>query len=395
MPYMRESTVKAAGLSWDSFPAPTPEAATWQPDPESVPGTGRLPDPRFDRYLPTDRQRQALKRERLLTDGLTGSVSNGSLTTANSTRVGNWPAPMPRAHYLPRASAPGPSIEQSTSTTPSTPPPANESLQTSRVVSKIAAMPDLKVGSSIQRANQITETTPPVNKPLQTSQMVSETAAMPDLKTGSSVKLANQINEKISRFQAPLDRPVSRPATSTSRDSESTGTTSVPSWALPLAHLLEDSPPKVSLPSHRRDKPVTLTSMSTPPHLRDQVHAVNIIAAKTMEDSDQEHSIGIAHDSSSSPEDGTRPTQMAKDVKTHLTLLESLIPEKPIRTSQSHQRFLHTKLINFMEDEMDMHKRTTRRELQKLSDEEFASFFNEIVSKHESVWALQQKHGQD
>ncbi|KAF1934373.1 uncharacterized protein M421DRAFT_502 [Didymella exigua CBS 183.55] len=66
MPYMKFSASKVADLSWDSFAAPTPGAEEWQPDPDSVPIAGGLPNPRFNKSPLTQQQKQALKRDKLL-----------------------------------------------------------------------------------------------------------------------------------------------------------------------------------------------------------------------------------------------------------------------------------------------------------------------------------------
>lgn len=40
---------KVAEVSWGGFAAPTPEAENWQPDPDSIPVAGGLPDLRLNK----------------------------------------------------------------------------------------------------------------------------------------------------------------------------------------------------------------------------------------------------------------------------------------------------------------------------------------------------------
>jgi len=55
-----------------------------------------------------------------------------------------------------------------------------------------------------------------------------------------------------------------------------------------------------------------------------------------------------------------------------------------------HWRYLQTKLVSIMEDEMDMQSRTTRRKLQTMSDNDLESYFDRTVSMHKLAWNLKQ-----
>ena len=226
-------------LSWDAFPEPTPEAENWRPDPGSVPVTGNLPDPRFNKNLLTERQRMGLKRERRF--GLAiDSVSEGTRAsspmahttgTSTTTNVGSWPAPALRSTGLPRTLA----------------PPTSHLILTPSEAPKV------------------------VETPLPTPAMACTSTP----KTTTLAKFADSCKGTMetSPAQPPLQRPYTPAASVTSQRSESSDKTSVPAWARSLAHLLGESPPKLtplsrSLPV--QDQHATLPSMSTPPHLRKQ-----------------------------------------------------------------------------------------------------------------------------
>ncbi|KAF9698713.1 hypothetical protein EKO04_002922 [Ascochyta lentis] len=113
MPFIKNTAVKATELSWDAFPEPTPETDGWRPDPDSIPVAGKCPDPRLHKNALTERQKLAIKRERLLgvvKDDFATSV--GVIPPTNSTYmatapvgVGKWAVPAPRATGSSRAFA--------------------------------------------------------------------------------------------------------------------------------------------------------------------------------------------------------------------------------------------------------------------------------------------------
>lgn len=59
---------------------------------------------------------------------------------------------------------------------------------------------------------------------------------------------------------------------------------------------------------------------------------------------------------------------------------------KPVSTSRMYQRYLQTRLISIMEDEMDVQGRTTRRELHAMDDKTFESHFGRTMSMHKNTW---------
>jgi hypothetical protein len=238
------------GLSWDAFPAPTPEAEEWKPDPDSVPVAGGLPDPRFNKDPLTQQQKKAFKRDKLLGLYLDGPSESTTVTstassvsrTSIATGVGSWPAAAPRAKGYPRALAP--SVPHPLFSSPPSPPP--ESVAQAEAVTKDPAKTlatKLEVAMSSQHAHGCKGTT--------------ETLPVQQL------------------FQ----RPHSPPMSTDSQASESSSKTPIPAWARKFEHLLNESSPKElalqSAPLGRSPLPQPIQAapvkfVSTPPHLRKQ-----------------------------------------------------------------------------------------------------------------------------
>lgn len=79
------------------------------------------------------------------------------------------------------------------------------------------------------------------------------------------------------------------------------------------------------------------------------------------------------------------------------TLLESFIPKELASSAQEHRRYLDAKLISLMEDEMDMQRRTTRRELHNMTDKAFDSHLARTMKSHGDIWEAERndsKHGE-
>lgn len=231
---------KVSELSWDGFPEPTPEAESWQPNPDSVPMTGGLPDPRFNRNPLTERQRMGLKRERLLgtsSDGLTPSTGTSSFEpskkSANtSVSTGRWPMPVPRATGYSRASA----------------PVANE------------AQNSIFARTSTKKPIEALPTT------LQLAPKSSSTATIARKSTDSAKGTMEMLSA-----QPLICRPQTPSPIVSSQMFESPPKTHTPLWARPLAHLLDESsstPDPQSRTLMPQDRSAKLPSASVPPHLR-------------------------------------------------------------------------------------------------------------------------------
>ena len=82
-----------------------------------------------------------------------------------------------------------------------------------------------------------------------------------------------------------------------------------------------------------------------------------------------------------------------QDLGVQRALLESFIPQEPDPSSSisGHQRYLNTRLVTLMEDEMDMAARTTRRELREMSDKELESHLAKTTSMHKTHLKLKQR----
>ncbi|KAF2625896.1 hypothetical protein BU25DRAFT_472689 [Macroventuria anomochaeta] len=368
MPYVR-GAAKAIELSWDAFPKPTPESESWQPDPDSVPIAGGLPDPRFNKDPLTERQKMALKRNKrhgFATDDLNTSTCFSSpaafISRINTpTGVGSWPAPAPRATGLSRVFAP-PAVQHPIFTTPETLKPAKEA---------VAA---------------------PTMAPL-FDQVTTTARWFTNGSEGSTETLP---------VQPLFQRPHTPAASITSQQSESPTKTPAPAWARSLAHLLGEPPPKLaplSQPLPALNQPATLPPASTPPHLRKQRLAAKTESTKAtavskstnvtgQETFTRQDDIGPVH----YPAEGdAEPIKMVEGLNVQKTLLESFIPKKPVSSFQDHRRYLNTKLISIMEDEMDMQTRTTRQQLQGMSDSEFDSHLAKTTYMHKLSWEVKQR----
>lgn len=397
-----------ADLSWDTFPAPTPEAEEWQPDPDSVPVAGALPDPRFNKDPLTVQQKQALKRDKrlgLFLDGPSESTAVPSFTSSVSktgtiTGIGSWPVAAPRATGYPRA------------LTPSVQHPLFSSSEPLKIAETAAAAPAKTPASTPKTA------TP--SQPTNISKGTMETLPVRPL------------------FQRPHTPPMSV----ASQASESPPKTHTPAWARVLEHLLGDSPPRkaplrkappqlapLSQPPSAQ-APAPASSVSRPPHLRKQTQSFSSTAAPiatlghcldSVEGTDAQRVKAqpttlsatpsldlLRHTQDNSAATRLEPTSVvevgtasfitvhvsgntAQELKVQKSLLESFIPKKTAASSEEHERYLKARLIGFMEDELDMSSRTTRRQLNDLSEKEFEAYFTKTKSVHKVKWEIKQK----
>jgi hypothetical protein len=76
---------------------------------------------------------------------------------------------------------------------------------------------------------------------------------------------------------------------------------------------------------------------------------------------------------------------------TQKTLLESLIPKNMASSSNEHQRYLKGKLISIMEGEMDLQKRTTRKDLRSMSDGKLEEHLARVTAAHKLLWEVEQR----
>jgi hypothetical protein len=81
-------------LSWDAFPEPPPEAATWKRDPAYIASPGQLKDPRFnkDRY-----EAGRLKATRKDAARLSSASPMSSASGSNNLNAGKWPPQVRRS----------------------------------------------------------------------------------------------------------------------------------------------------------------------------------------------------------------------------------------------------------------------------------------------------------
>ncbi|KZM19655.1 uncharacterized protein EKO05_0004351 [Ascochyta rabiei] len=375
MPYMKSAAAKATELSWDAFPEPTPDSDRWQPDPDSIPVAGYRPDPRFNKDPLTEKQKLALMRGRRFgvansCSATSSGVSSPTTSISTSIGVGKWVVPAPRATGLPRACI----------------PTINDNLH-----------------SSITTQHEAPH---------------SVKAVHPAPKGITEAPLA----------PAPFQCPLAPAKSASSQRSQLPTKTATPEWARPLAHLLSESPPKpVSScqPLLVQVRSATTPSTSTPPHLRKQAKSSCWTAAQTSPSKHQPGSLNKTNLESAHPEptkatpvnkpansknlkqlahhynltQTQRPTsadgvalRLGDELQVQKKLLESFIPKISDLSIQQHRRYLNRKLISLMEDEMDMRRRTTRKELQNMSEKELESHLARTTSMHRLACDDEQKN---
>lgn len=83
-----------------SFPPPPPEAENWQPDPDSIPLPGSLPDLRLNKKS-LDPRWGAFKREAMKADRLATASPSPSSNGSEMRSLGSWPIPLARQTGLP------------------------------------------------------------------------------------------------------------------------------------------------------------------------------------------------------------------------------------------------------------------------------------------------------
>ncbi|KAF3035445.1 hypothetical protein E8E12_005232 [Didymella heteroderae] len=366
MPYVK--ALEATGLSWDAFPAPIPEAESWQPDPDSILFAGRLPDARFNKDPLTAPQKKAFKRDKLLGlffDGPSenpGVASTRSSVSRNSisTGVGGWPVVAPRATGYPRA----PSPPRATEPPENTPPPAFEEAAASKRADNYKCT---------------METLPP--QPL------------------------------FPRLQTP-------PMSIASEAFESPTKTTTPVWARKLEHLLgepslKDSPleaaPLARPPCAQAAPPATLASK--PPHLRRyrilRTTSTPVTTLKSRFDGvevagvpqTEQHltapsevllSSSISHVRNPSTVASLVPIGLLEETAVQKRPPESCIPQKLTSSSEEHERYLKIKLINIMEQDMDMFTCTTCRDMNRMKDKELDTHFTKTKLMHRLTQEIRQ-----
>lgn len=393
-----------AEVSWGGFAAPTPEAENWQPDPDSIPVAGGLPDLRLNKHPLTTQQKQALKRDKLLGLYCHGHNESNTVTltassasrSSSSTRAGNWPAAVPRATGHPGSLVPSiahPLFSPCEATVPA--------------------------GAAIEAAE---ETSAPVFKSVTTSKPTGKLKG-----TMETLPL-----------QPLFQRPQTPPTSTASEESESPAKTPTPAWARKFEHLLRDSSSSEadtnSAPLNREHasppaQAAPVKSSSRPPHLRKQQSASTaptLVAALRSRSSDLEAtgalqeklqptappkvlpSSSVSHSRNLSEVTDSDATNLVKvsslDVMTTYAnanatqniavqkrLLESFIPKRPSPTSDDHECYLKGKLVSALEEGMGMSQRTTRRELHNMNDAELETNLTKVKAMHKLSWEFKQR----
>ncbi|KAJ4992701.1 hypothetical protein SVAN01_01747 [Stagonosporopsis vannaccii] len=335
MPYVR-GPAKAEELSWDKFSAPEPEAATWTPDPNSVPAAGSQPDTRFNKNSLAGQLKQAQKSEKLRFRAV-GSSNDRPATspTINPNRAGRWPTPIARTIVSPSASF----------------------RHTRPVTSATTEVPLLLLKTPLDCA----------------------------LEVASSLNCAFRARDTMDLLsvQPPSDKPPTPPSNVSSPVDVSSDDTVIPAWALPLEQLLLMPSPKPSLTSRAEQEQrqsTVLPSVSITPHLRVTTSTRALLGSRISR-------------LDSTGQDGfieQEQVVMPDDIQLQRKLLKKLIPEESVASLCTHKRYLQTKLISIMEEELDIKSRTTRRELSAMSDDDFKAYFRRTVTMHKLTWHTKQ-----
>jgi hypothetical protein len=75
-----------------------------------------------------------------------------------------------------------------------------------------------------------------------------------------------------------------------------------------------------------------------------------------------------------------------QDIDLQRALFESLLSRKPASSVQHHDRYLDSKLLGIMENELDLAYRTTHRQLRDMSENEFKLHFQNTKKMHKHHW---------
>ncbi|KAI4670478.1 uncharacterized protein J4E79_000760 [Alternaria viburni] len=371
MPFLTpKNTVSAApAFVWDAFPAPPPEAETWQPDADSIARPGRLPDPRFNRDPEHDRRSKSFRREaKMLATTQLGASSSSVNGSSLGRGIGQWPAPAARSTGFPR------DVIQSAS--PAS-PPANavkEHVQTSR--------PKL---SAIKPATRV---------------------AGPPKGTMESMF--------VSHSRRP-ENPV-KPKASTS--SASPTQSQPPDWAVAIEKAMQEGAGQDTLTaSTKSPRPESIRKKSIPPHLRtktdDLVQAHKQLSSldlnpnakvfeapvKVVDEQVNAKSEALAWKVAMSE---TGIDHVEEGLRVQQDLLNACIAKKSTtpsiqpttvattnttnRAPLDHEAKKNIMLIRAMEHEMDLEKVAPERELMVMQRAELDRYFVKVCSAHQQWW---------
>ncbi|KAJ4374193.1 hypothetical protein N0V83_002934 [Neocucurbitaria cava] len=396
----------AADFSWDTFPPAPPEAADWQPDPESIARPGNLPDPRFSQLPdprfhrnPCERVRREAYTRKAPTSSRPAHVAASLDSASASPAVGG--ANLARSERNPglasvfRASGRARELESDFSPSPST----------------------CSFGSSADF-------------------MTSPYDASSKLVTSSTAPPATAAKGTMENFPFTAYNSPSSLASNDSRKIVSRSKSARPAWAAPLDKLLaEEIRAAPTIPTKLPTQPVKAASGSVPPHLRKSRWATDGTkgssldpAAKTYKPSMSQHGKTplspikeTLNTESHDQEEGKRDdwalawematTDLdlddAKGLELQATLLSEYNSEPPGPTPplaplpvkshpfMNHDHWMKTRMVLIMEEELDLSKRATKRELMAMTDDEIDRYYTKVSSAHKHWWEAEQRYIMD
>ncbi|KAG9205159.1 hypothetical protein G6514_008736 [Epicoccum nigrum] len=80
------------------------------------------------------------------------------------------------------------------------------------------------------------------------------------------------------------------------------------------------------------------------------------------------------------------PAEAKQNISAQKAIVESLLSKKIASSIQEHDRYLDSKLIGIMEEELDLAYRTTHCQLRDMSDKEFELHFQHTRKMHKIHW---------
>ncbi|CAO2657310.1 Nn.00g034360.m01.CDS01 [Neocucurbitaria sp. VM-36] len=389
----------ANDFSWDAFPPPPPEAENWQPDPNSVAKPGDLPDPRFGRDPYEDVRRETYKKD-AKTYSIPADVAASLKSGSSSLAVGGVnPA---RLHH-----GPCPDLAPQDSRSPqeliheANPPPSMYS-----------------IGSRADTTNSL------YNAPSNSY-------------TSSTDQVATLAKGTMETFPfTEFHQPQSSASSDASAKLVSLPKNAVPAWAAPLEKALaEEIRGAPTNPAKGTTQSVKTASASIPPHLRKTRRLTSGTAGPHLNPTAKIYKPSKSHQSETSchaigttaavtvatEEDRLRDETLAwkmatidlglDDAKQGLELQAKMLSEysgnspdptalpTTVTTSnrcpKNHGHWIKTRMVLIMEDDLDLSRRATKRELMAMTDDDIDRYLVKVSSAHQHWWEAEQRYRLD
>ncbi|RYN39655.1 hypothetical protein AA0112_g3618 [Alternaria arborescens] len=355
----KETVTKAAALVWDAFPPPPPEAGDWQPDPDSIPKAGNIPDPRFNRDPEQDRRSKSYRKEAKMYGQALSEIPLSPSTKGSSLGrgLGQWPTPAARSTGYPRdfmqdVKPTSPSLESITV------------LETSRKHPPISAEPTTRVAGPPKGTMEL---------------MPAPNYRRPEILVSSTGKSASPTKSLSSGWKAPIEKAIAEDERKLDVSVDTT-TTSRPG-----------SVHKISIPPHLRNKfgdedktvPLISSVQSFDPSLNPSAKAYEVMAWE-MASADS----GIEH--------ARHGLHIQQDILDQSVIKQPTPNDNPSATPDArappdHGTKLRVMLIRAMEHELDLEKVAPERKLMAMQRAELDRYYDKVCSAHQQWWGAMRR----